>query len=465
MKREKKFMVAGIVISILILLLPGFLFASGAQENVPASVPVSVDEPEFTKPVEITFWYALSGSNGQAVLDLVEKFNAQDPYITVAAEFAGGYAPALNKLKLAIQSGEAPNIGMVYDIGTRTMIDSEAVVALEDLISQFPSVGFKLDNFVKPALNYYTFYNKVYALPFAQSSPILYYNKDRFREAGLDPEKPPVTYEEFRIAAQKLTDPSADGRKVGASWAIRSWLVETEIALQGGLMTNNGNGRESRATEVFLNQDPAVNFVTMWAELAEAGYYLNPGRDWTEGRNNFASGISAMMLQSTAGIARTIADVGDNFEMGTGLLPRPANAEGGVIISGNALWAIDGHPAIENKATLKFMNWLAQPAQQEAWHMATGYYPLSIQSIENLTNSGYYDENPHFYTAIRQLLESPSTPATAGGVIGPYPEIRDMVETSIENILANKLDVKKTYAQLTLDINQILAKYNRIFGE
>jgi sn-glycerol 3-phosphate transport system substrate-binding protein len=458
MKKSVKWLAA--MAMTILLLTAGPIFGTGTEET---SATPAVEDEAFA-PVEISFWHALSGANGKALLALVDRFNLESDNVTVAAEYAGGYADALNKLVLSVQSGEAPNIMQTYDIGTQTMMDSGAVIALQDLQDEFPSIQLDLADFVQAALNYYTFEGKVHALPFAQSSPILYYNKDRFKEVGLDPESPPVTYAEFLDAAEKLTDPDAEVATYGASWAIRSWLVEQQVALQKSDIFNNGNGRDARATEIFINDKPTENFISMWATMAANGHYLNPGRSWAEARNNFVAGISSMMLQSTAGIARTISGVGENFELGTGLLPRPDGAKGGIIVSGNALWAMDGHSRAENHGTLEFFAWLAQPSQQIEWHNATGYYPLRNATIDELTASGYYDENPHHYTAIRQLLASPANSATAGGTAGPYPEIRGLVESAIESVLAEDSEVDKTLDQLAVDVEQLLSRYNRLYG-
>jgi len=448
-----------IILVIIIVLLPSTVFGSGKVE-VPTVVQTDV---EIIEPVEITFWYAVSGALGDVIQKMANEFNASQDKITVVAEYSGEYVPALNKLRLAIQSKTAPNIAMTYDAGTRTMVDSNATVSIDTLKAKYPSVQIDFSDYIQSAVNYYSFDGEQFALPFCLSSPILYYNKDRFKEVGLDPDRPPKTYEEFLVAAEKLTDKNSVRAKYGASWAIRSWLVETSVATQNGLFVNQGNGRSGRATEVFLNEDPAVNFISMWAEMAKKGYYISPGRNWNDGRNNFTSGVSAMMLQSTAGLARTLADIGGRFELGTASFPKPAGAEGGVVYGGNGLWVMSGHPAVEEKAALIFLSWLAQPKQQITLSVNTGYYPLTNTAINELKESGYYQENPHFYTALEQALSSKSTPATAGAVIGVHTEVRNIVENGIEEIIATNADVKTVLAKQKAEIDALLAEYNLMF--
>ena len=462
MKKRNHSGLLPIVLAMIIVLIPVNVFARGQAETV----IVEKTDIEITEPVEITFWYAVSGALGDVIQKLAAEFNNSQDKITVITEYAGEYVPALNKLRLAIQSKTTPNIAMTYDAGTRTMVDSNATVSIDKLSNLYPSVGIDFGDYIGSALNYYTFGGELFALPFGLSSPILYYNKDRFKEVGLDPEQPPKTYREFLSVAERLTDRTAARTKVGASWAIRSWLVETSIATQNGLFVNEGNGRLGRATEVHLDEDPAFNFINMWAEMAAKGYYVSPGRNWNDGRNNFVSGVSAMMLQSTAGLARTITDIGGKFELGTASFPKPEGAEGGVVYGGNGLWVMGGHPVVEEKAALMFLAWLTKPEQQKALHVSTGYYPLSYTAINELKESGYYEKNPHFYTALEQALSSKITPATAGAAIGVHTEVRNIVENGIEAIIATSAtgtEVKTVLAKQKAEINALLAEYNLMF--
>lgn len=459
MKVRKSKSLLSVVLVLIILIIPGVVFGSGQAEKVKASQT----DVEITEPVEITFWYAVSGALGDAVKALVVEFNESQDKITIVPEYAGEYVPAMNKLRLAIQSKSTPTIAMAYDAGKRTLIDSKATVSIDKLKALYPSVGINFDDFIDSAVNYFVFNDELHAFPFCLSSPILYYNKDLFVKAGLDPNKPPKTFEEFLVVAEKLTDKTSAKKKVGASWAIRSWLVETSVALQNGEFVNKGNGRNGLATEVNLTEAPTLNFIEMWAEMNKKGYYVSPGRSWADARNNFTSEVSAMMLQSTAGLVRTMADIDNRFELGTSAFPTPSGSEGGVVYGGNGLWVMDGHSNIEQKAALIFFDWLAKPEQQKTLHLSTGYYPLSQTAIAELVESGYYEENPHFYTALEQALNSKSNIATGGAAIGVHTEVRNVVENGIEEIFSTNKSVKSVMADKKAEIEGLLAEYNMMF--
>lgn len=412
---------------------------------------------------EIEFWFSITGKNGEAVEELVEKFNEEQDEIHVDTNFAGSYPQALNQLQMQLEEDEdMPNMIQVYEIGTQIMLDSGATISLTELEEKFSGVDIPDDDFIPVVKERYTFDDELHPLPFANSNPLLYYNKDMFEEAGLDPDDPPETYAELKEAAEKLTvEEDGELEQIGASWAIRSWLVEQLMAVQDQEFANNENGRADTATKLLLDSEAAVNIMELWQGLVEDGHFENPGRAWADARNNFASGLSGMMLQSNAGLSRTLDDIDGEFEMGTAPLPRPEGAdEGGVSVSGSALWALKDHSDEELEATGKFMSWLMEKEQQREWHDATGYLPTRLSTIEELEEEGYYEEHPERYTPVKQLLDSPDTPATKGAQVGPHPEVREQVEQAVERIVSDGEDIETSLDRAVEETGQVLQRYN-----
>ncbi|AND85992.1 extracellular solute-binding protein [Clostridium tyrobutyricum] len=140
------------------------------------------------KPVEITFWHSMSGKNGQALQKMVNDFNSSHKNIKVTSQYQGKYDEAINKLKSAQRAKNGPDVIQTYDIGTRFMIDSGWVKPMQDFIDEEKYDTSSLESNIA---GYYTVDNKLYSMPFNSSTPILYYNKDAFKAAGLDPDNPP----------------------------------------------------------------------------------------------------------------------------------------------------------------------------------------------------------------------------------------------------------------------------------
>src|SRR5437016_13277654 len=173
----------------------------------------------------MTWWHAMSGINGEALNKIVNNFNASQSAIKVETVFQGTYDDLLSKLNTALASNAAPALVQVYDIGQRYMYDSGQVVPMQAFIDRDK---FDTADFEPAVINYYKYQDKLQSMPFNASSAILYFNKDAFKEVGLDPTKPPQTFTEVADAAKKLTKKNANGQtvrfEIGPS--IYGWLIE-----------------------------------------------------------------------------------------------------------------------------------------------------------------------------------------------------------------------------------------------
>lgn len=160
----------------------------GSAETTAASGGASADGK-----VEITFWHAMGGVNGEATEAVVKAFNESQDQIVVKSEYQGTYDDMITKLKATMQSGGMPDVCQMYDIGTKFMTDSGYAIPVEDM---FATTGFDPSCVMDIITSYYTVDGKQMSMPFNVSTPMLYYNKDVFEAAGLDPNTPPKTFAE-----------------------------------------------------------------------------------------------------------------------------------------------------------------------------------------------------------------------------------------------------------------------------
>lgn len=218
------------------------------------------------------FWHAMGGATTKVVDQLVDNFNKSQDKIQVEAVYQGTYDDLLSKLKASMGTSEGPTVVQMYEIGSRFMVDSKLITPMQNFIDQD---GWDVGQLEPNISGYYTFDDKLYSMPFNTSNPILYYNKDLFKEAGLDPENPPKTFEELKTAADKI---SKTGKAVGANFAIYGWFMEQFFANQGAEYVNNGNGRDDLATESLVNSDAGVKVMTWWKDLIDTKAANNLGR-------------------------------------------------------------------------------------------------------------------------------------------------------------------------------------------
>jgi sn-glycerol 3-phosphate transport system substrate-binding protein len=431
---------------------------AGGSGTAPA---VKVPDKGVAPASKITFWHAMGGVNGEATNRIVDGFNKSQNRVTVEAVFQGTYDDALLKLKTALASNSAPALIQVYDIGQRFMIDSGEIVPMQDFIDRD---SFDLSDLETPVLNYYRVPDRLYSMPFNASSSILYYNKTAFKEAGLDPEKPPKTFDEVTEFAKKLTKRSGNETvQYGFHQSIYGWLFEQYMAVSGGLYADNGNGRDNKATKVVYNDARGKAIMDWWKAGVEGGYFWNPGVDNDGAANAFNAGKSAMYVESTARLRGHINAAQGKFDVGTGLYPRPANApaDGGNIIGGASVYILKSRPGPEQQAAWEFIKYITSPAVQSQWQTDTGYYAIRKAAYNEANSKQWVGTFPQFTTAVEQIRASPPNRVTQGAVLGVFPEARQRIQKAIESVLLGQQTSEQSLNAASEEITQSIDKYNK----
>ena len=411
---------------------------------------------------KITWWHAMSGVNGDAVKRIVDGFNASNKGIQVEAIFQGTYDDLLAKLNTAIASNAAPALVQIYDIGQAYMRDSAQVVPMQAFIDRDK---FSTSDFEPAVINYYKYQDKLQSMPFNASSAILYYNKDAFKEVGLDPNKPPVTFTEIADAAKKLTKKDASGATVryGFGPSIYGWLFEQLLATSGSLYADNGNGRENRATKLVYNNAQGKAILDWWKAGVDGGYFFNPGIDNDGAANAFNAQKTAMYIESTARLRGHITTIAGKWELGTGLYPRPDSKpkDGGNIIGGASLYIMKSRPAEEQQAAWEFVKYAMTPAVQGQWQSDTGYYPIVKAAYDTAPSKEWSNKYPQFLTAINEIRDSPQNRFTNGAVIGVMPQARTRVNKMIESVLLGRETSQAALDAAVTEMNAAIDKYNK----
>lgn len=403
---------------------------------------------------KVVWWHSMGGELGKAADELVAGFNASQDGVEVEAIYQGTYDESLNKMKASMDSKTGPSLIQVYEIGSRFMIDSGAITPVQDFID---AEGYDVSQLEENIASYYTFDGKQYSMPFNTSNPILYYNKDLFKAAGLDPEKAPATYEEVKQAAEKLAKNGAP-----ASFAIYGWFMEQFFANQGAEYVNNGNGRTAPADASLVNSEAGVKTLDWWKEMIDSKAAINLGRKTDDTKKAFAAGQISMTLDSTASLRGIVDGVAGKFEVGTAFLPKPDGAsDGGVVVGGASLWILNNKPEAEQKAAWEFIKYLAKPETQAKWHIATGYFPITKKAYDEQIVKDNLAEYPQFQTAVDQLHASKPSQATQGAVMGVFPEARQIVEGAIEEALGGSKSTQQALDDAAKAITEKIGIYNK----
>lgn len=429
--------------------------SGSTTESKPATSTAAADVKKPTEPVKVIWWHSMSGELGKAVDKLVADFNSSQKNVQVEAVFQGTYDESINKMKASMDTKSGPSLIQVYEIGSRFMIDSKAITPVQKFVD---ADKFDLSQLEENILNYYKVDGKLNSMPFNTSNPIMYYNKDMFKAAGLDPEKPPTTYEEVTKAAKAL---SKDG-KSGSSFAIYGWFMEQFFANQGVEFLNNGNGRTAAATEALVNNEAGVKTLTWWKEMVDSKTSANLGRKTDDTKKAFLAGQIAMTLDSTASLRGIVSGAEGKFQVGTGPLPKPSDAkEGGVVVGGASLYILNNKSEAEQKGAWEFIKFLTTPQTQAWWNVNTGYFPITKKAYDEQVIKDNLAKYPQFQTAIDQLHKTKANTATQGAVMGVFPEARQIVETAIEEALTGKKAPKEALDSAAKSITEKIGAYNK----
>ena len=466
-----------LVLALLAAMLPGC--APAAQPTAapqPTTAPAQATKaPEATKapataapsggaqPIKIDFWHAMSGKNGEVIQAMVDKFNKSQNEVFVTATFQGSYDDEINKLKAGLQSKNVPAVVQIYDLGTRLLTDLKVITPMQNFIDE---EKFDISDIEPNILNYYTVDGKLQSMPFNSSNPVLYYNKKAFKEANLDPEKPPRTWAEVADYARKLTKKDASGKvtQYGIGIAIYGWFVEQWNAVEGQYYVNNENGRKARATAATFNNDKMVALLDWWKGMVDEGICANLGRATSDTQKAFDAGTIAMTLDSTAILRARIDAAQGKFDVGVGFLPRQSEEDykkSGTIIGGASLWILNARPQAEQDAAWKFVKFMVSADQQAFWHINTGYYPVNAKGYNHPDDVAWRTKYPQFQVAIDQLHMAPKNNVTAGGLIGVFPEARQTVEKAVEAYVTGKIPTaKQALDEAAKSVTQSIQDYN-----
>lgn len=411
-------------------------------------------------PVEITFWHAMGGVNGEAIVKLVEDFNtAYEGKIHVNYEYQGDYDSAFTKIQAAGMNSIPCDLMQVYDIGTRFMIDSGWIKPVQEFID---AEGYDISQIEPNIAAYYTVDGKLYSMPFNSSTPTLYYNKTAFAEAGLDPEVAPKNFDELFEMARKLEVKNEDGtvKRYGFGMGNYGWFFEQWTGKMGLHYVDNNNGRgEAPATKVIFDENGAGEAIlNVWKKYVDEGYpYLNQGNN--DAKAAFIAGDIAITLESTAALKSLLTNVGDDFEIGVGYFPSiNADDKGGVSVGGGSLWAFNTGDEARQNATWEFIKFMIAPEQQAFWSAQTGYFPITVATHELEAFKANIEQYPQFQVAINQLHDS--APEYAGALLSVFSESRQLVQNYTERLVNGEMDVKTCVEKLAAEINSAIEIYN-----
>jgi sn-glycerol 3-phosphate transport system substrate-binding protein len=408
--------------------------------------------------ITINWWHAHGGRLGELVNGIAEGFNKSQDKYNLVATYKGNYADTMTAGIAAFRAKNPPHILQVFEVGTATMMAAKGAIKPVYEVMAESGLPFDPNAYLPTVTSYYTTTDgKMLSMPFNSSTPILWYNVDAFKKAGLDPDKPPATWPEVGEYCKKLV---AAGYGGGFSTAWISWIqIENFSAWHNIPMGTEENGFGGLDTEFVYNSPLHVRHIKQLADWQKDKIFVYGGRT-NLGDPKFETGEVAMITESSAGYARFKANC--KFEFHTGMLPYWPDVPGApqnTIIGGASLWVLQGHPAEEYKGVAAFFNYLSSPEVQSEWHKATGYLPITIAAYELTKKEGFYEKNPDMETALKQMTLHKPTPNSKGLRFGNFLQVRDINYNELEAIFAGKKTAQQGLNDAVAAGNKLLRKF------
>jgi sn-glycerol 3-phosphate transport system substrate-binding protein len=419
-------------------------------------VPISA----LGEPVTIDWWFAHGGRLGEKVQSIVADFNASQSQFKVVATYKGNYHDTMTAGIAAFRSKTPPHILQVFEVGTASMMAAKGAIKPVYEVMAASGLPWSPDVYLPTVAGYYTTTDgQMLSLPFNSSTPVLYYNVEAFQKAGLDPDKPPKTWEEVAAYARKLV---AAGYPGGFSTAWISWIhLENLSAWHNTPFGTKANGFGGLDTEFVFNSPLQVKHVQKLADWQQENIFVYGGRR-NKGNAKFAAGEVAMYTESSAGYAGFKKTC--KFPFRTAMLPYWQEAKGApqnTIIGGASLWVMQGHSDAEYKGVAAFFNYLSKPDVQADWHQFTGYLPITTAAYEYTQKQGFYEENPDMETALKQMTLNKPTENSRGLRFGNFVQMRAIMYDTLEAIFAGDKTAQAGLDDAAGKGNRLLRKFEK----
>jgi sn-glycerol 3-phosphate transport system substrate-binding protein len=401
--------------------------------------------------VELNMYYpvAVGGPITKVIDEMIAEFESTHPDIRVKAVYAGNYDDTRVKALAALKSNQTVQLSVLFSIDLFELMDQDAIVPFDD-VAVSPEDRQWLSAFYPALMENSKAKGKIWGVPFQRSTIVMYYNKDAFKEAGLDPDKPPATWQEMADAAQKLTKRDASGNIIRWGVSIPStgypyWMFQA-LCIQNGLELMNPEGTQTR-----FDNPAVVESLQYWRDLGARHKVMAEGTiDWGTLRQKFLEGATAMMWHTTGNL--TAVREGAKFDFGVCMLP--ANKRRGSPTGGGNFYIFKNASEAERKAALKFIKFMTSPELTARWSMATGYVATSPAAYKTSALEKYVTDFPAAAVARDQFQFS-----VAELSVHENARIKKILDDAIQSVLTGAKQAKEAMEAAQQQAERVLKTY------
>ncbi len=394
---------------------------------------------------KLTMYYpvAVGGPLTKIVDSMVSDFEKANPDIDVAAIYAGNYNDARIKALAALKSGKPAQLSVMFSIDIYDLIEQDAIVPFDEFAETDEDRAW-LKSFYPALMENGVTMGKTWGIPFQRSTIVMYYNKDIFREAGLDPEKPPQTWDELAAMGKKL--------KTEDRWGVMIPSTGYPYWMFGALCKQNGEVLMDRdGKNTFFNNKGVVEALSFWNDLsAKHGVMPKGAIEWATLRKNFLEGKTAIMWHSTGNL--TTVKKKAKFDFGVAMLP--ASKMRGTPTGGGNFYIFKKTTPAERKAAMRLIKFMTSPERSAEWSMKTGYIGISAAAYKTAALEKYVVDFPPAKVARDQLQY-----ATAELSTFQTGRVRKFLDDAIQAALTGKKTPQEALDEAQKSADRVLKPY------
>ena len=350
--------------------------------------------------VEVPFYFpvAVGGPITKLIDQYAADFNKDNPAIKVQPIYAGSYQDTIVKALTAHKAGTPPVASVLLSTDTFTLIDEDAVVPIDSFAKTADDKAW-LSSFYKAFLLNGQVGGKTWGVPFQRSTIVMYWNKELFKEAGLDPNKAPASWPELVSMAQKLTKKDASGKvtqygiQVPSSgfpyWLFQGFTTQNDVILAG----EAGN-------QVRYDDPKVIEALQFWVDLSRKhGVHPAGVVEWGTTPKDFMEKKVAMIWTTTGNLTNIRSNA--KFDFGVAMLP--AGKKRGSPTGGGNFFIFKKATPAQQEAAFKFARWLTTPERAAQWGIDTGYVAVSPAAWDTPAMKKYAADFPPATVARDQL--------------------------------------------------------------
>lgn len=398
------------------------------------------------KKTELTFYYpiAVGGPLTNTIEAMTADFEKEHPEIDVTPVYTGSYADTAVKTQAGVQAKQPPDVAVLQSTELFSLLDMNAIVPLDDFIAKEGN-DYLADFYPAFMANSQTD-GHTYSIPFQRSTIVLYYNKDMFKEAGLDPEKGPANWEEMQDYAIKLKKDGRYGLEIPVT-GFAYWMMQT-FALQNGenLMTQDGK-------KVMFDTPENVEGLQYWVDLAAKHKAMPEGvTDWSTVPSDFLEGKTAMMYHTTGNLTNVKKNA--TFDFGVSFLP--AKKQYGSPTGGGNFYIFKDISPEKQQAAWEFVKFMTEPERAAQWSIDTGYVAVRKSAYETERMKKYAGEFPAALVARDQLEYAAAELSTHNN-----GKVMKILNDNVQAALTGTLSPAEALKKAQTEADQALASFNK----